>query len=80
MSETALIVGYVCVSLLALGPAAVMILKVTRSRFERGPVAMTYRDDHGIEHTVTVDPGNVESIGKFLARVRSHTSEAADAP
>jgi hypothetical protein len=80
MSDTTFVLLSLCALLLAVGPVALVAFRLIRSRFERGPVPMTYRDANGVEHTDTVDPDSVESIGKFLSRVRSHTSEAADAP
>ncbi len=80
MSDTIFVLLFLGALLLAVGPAALLAFRLIRSRFERGPVSMTYRDANGVEHTDTVDTESVESIGKFLSRVRSHTNEAADVP
>ena len=80
MSDTTFALLFLCALLLAIGPAAIVAVRLIRSRFERGPVPMPYRDANGVEHTDTVDPDNVESIGNFLSRVRSFNSEPADVP
>ena len=84
MSDTSSGVLYASAIAFAIGmavtPIARVALRLILLRFARGPAPMTYRDADGVEHTDMVDPESVESIGKFLSRVRSHTSESADVP